>query len=233
MFWMLTAPAPSAFPGTASAMAQCFNHMIMPLANTRDKRTQVRWGIEDFRHRYGRDPEGMWLPEGPRSIWKRSTFLLATSGISFTGASAPCRQRARQLGGPEWKDVVGGSRIDPHPGVPREVLASGRSIAPCSSTTGPSRHRGSTFEGLLSTDGEDPGASGCVGGVLRSTATGRSWRNIAAGRRNVRPPCRAHGDMALGLRAALTSGSRRTRANSPSTASILEKHPPRASRWRS
>src|ERR1700730_553841 len=51
------------FSGHGSAMAQCYNHMIMPLANTRDKYTQVYWGIVDFRHRFGRDPEGMWLPE--------------------------------------------------------------------------------------------------------------------------------------------------------------------------
>jgi len=51
------------FGGHGSAIAQAYNHMIMPLANTRDKRTQVLWGIADFRHRFGRKPEGMWLPE--------------------------------------------------------------------------------------------------------------------------------------------------------------------------
>ncbi|HEX5479500.1 MAG TPA: glycoside hydrolase, partial [Dehalococcoidia bacterium] len=51
------------FNGHGSAMAQAYNHMILPLANTRDKRTQITWGIRDFEHRYGRKPEGMWLPE--------------------------------------------------------------------------------------------------------------------------------------------------------------------------
>ena len=46
------------FSGHGSAMAQCYNHMIMPLANSRDKWTQVAWGLADFRHRFGRDPEG-------------------------------------------------------------------------------------------------------------------------------------------------------------------------------
>jgi alpha-amylase/alpha-mannosidase (GH57 family) len=51
------------FDGHGSAMAQAFGHMIMPLASRRDKITQVRWGVADFRRRFGRDPEGMWLPE--------------------------------------------------------------------------------------------------------------------------------------------------------------------------
>src|SRR5579883_510999 len=51
------------YGGHGSALAQCYNHMIMPLANARDKRTQVLWGIRDFEYRFGRKPEGMWLPE--------------------------------------------------------------------------------------------------------------------------------------------------------------------------
>src|ERR1700741_5090520 len=51
------------FSGHGSALAQVYNHMIMPLANSRDKFTQVFWGIADFESRFGRKPEGMWLAE--------------------------------------------------------------------------------------------------------------------------------------------------------------------------
>ncbi|HZI32620.1 MAG TPA: glycoside hydrolase, partial [Candidatus Binatia bacterium] len=51
------------FSGHGSALAQAYNHTILPLSNERDKVTQVRWGIADFVHRFGRQPEGMWLPE--------------------------------------------------------------------------------------------------------------------------------------------------------------------------
>src|SRR5580658_3059730 len=51
------------FDGHGSAISQAYNHMIMPLANSRDKSTQVIWGIRDFEHRSARKPAGMWLPE--------------------------------------------------------------------------------------------------------------------------------------------------------------------------
>ncbi len=51
------------FGGHGSAMAQVYNHMIMPLANRRDKETQVNWGLQDFERRFGRPAKGMWLAE--------------------------------------------------------------------------------------------------------------------------------------------------------------------------
>jgi alpha-amylase/alpha-mannosidase (GH57 family) len=49
--------------GHGNAIAQAYGHAILPLCNERDLRTQIRWGIADFRHRFGREPEAMWLPE--------------------------------------------------------------------------------------------------------------------------------------------------------------------------
>ena len=70
------------FSGHGSAMAQVYNHIIMPLADERDARTQIRWGIADFEHRFGRKPEGMWLAE--TAVNRKVLDLLAQEGIKFT-----------------------------------------------------------------------------------------------------------------------------------------------------
>lgn len=68
--------------GHGSAIAQAYNHMIMPLASPRDRRTQVRWGVRDFEHRFGHRPEGMWLPE--TAVDYDTLEALAEEGILFT-----------------------------------------------------------------------------------------------------------------------------------------------------
>jgi alpha-amylase/alpha-mannosidase (GH57 family) len=70
------------FGGHGSAMAQVYNHVIMPLASRRDKELQVRWGIADFEHRFGRRPEGMWLAE--TAVDTETLEVLAGRGIKFT-----------------------------------------------------------------------------------------------------------------------------------------------------
>ena len=62
-------------------MAQAYNHMILPLANPRDKWTQIRWGFEDFVSRFHRLPEGMWLPE--TAVDLESLDLMAKAGLTF------------------------------------------------------------------------------------------------------------------------------------------------------
>ncbi len=68
--------------GVGNAMAQAYNHTILPLAESRDKRTQILWGLSDFRHRFGRDATGMWLAETAVDI--ESLDLLAQHGITYT-----------------------------------------------------------------------------------------------------------------------------------------------------
>ena len=99
------------FSGHGSAMAQAYNHIIMPLANSRDKRTQVRWGFEDFVNRFGRQPEGMWLPE--TAVDQESLELMAEAGIAFA-VLAPHQAKAVRPLTPDapWDDVTG-SKIDP------------------------------------------------------------------------------------------------------------------------
>ncbi|SEG23456.1 Glycosyl hydrolase family 57 [Bryocella elongata] len=70
------------YSGHGSAVAQVYNHIIMPLASERDARTQIRWGIADFEHRFGRKPEGMWLAE--TAVSRSVLDLMAQEGIKFT-----------------------------------------------------------------------------------------------------------------------------------------------------
>ena len=112
------------FFGHGSALAQAYNHMILPLANQRDKYTQVQWGISDFQHRFGRDPEGMWLPE--TAVDLESLEVLAEIGIRFTILAPRQALRVRQMVGGDWLDVSG-ERIDPTMAYTLP-LPSGRSI---------------------------------------------------------------------------------------------------------
>ncbi|OGQ79875.1 MAG: hypothetical protein A3F90_06550 [Deltaproteobacteria bacterium RIFCSPLOWO2_12_FULL_60_19] len=98
------------YSGHGSAIAQVYNHMIMPLAGRRDKKTQTVWGVKDFERRFGRQPEGMWLPETAVDI--ETLEVLAEAGIKFTILAPHQAQRVREIGGGEWRDVSGG-KIDP------------------------------------------------------------------------------------------------------------------------
>jgi alpha-amylase/alpha-mannosidase (GH57 family) len=131
------------FSGHGSAMAQAYNHMIMPLANRRDKVTQVRWGIRDFEHRFGRKPEGLWLPE--TAVDLETLDILAEHDIRFTILSPYQASQVRRRGGRK-QHVASGGQIDPR--TPYEqVLPSGRRIA-VFFYDGPIS-QGIAFEGLL------------------------------------------------------------------------------------
>ena len=95
------------FSGHGTAIAQVYNHMIMPLANDRDKVTQAIWGIRDFEHRFKRKPEGMWLPETAVDI--RTLETLAEHGILFTILAPAQAKRFKRLGDRTWIDVSEGT----------------------------------------------------------------------------------------------------------------------------
>ena len=114
------------FGGHGPAMAQAHGHLILPLANRRDKQTQILWGLADFEYRFGRFPEGMWLPETAADV--ETLDLLALHGLRFTVLEPSQAARVRALD-PEpaphrgesvtasetetapWRDVTDG-RID-------------------------------------------------------------------------------------------------------------------------
>ncbi|HEX5052284.1 MAG TPA: DUF3536 domain-containing protein [Planctomycetota bacterium] len=131
------------FSGHGSAIAQAYNHVIMPLANERDRRTQVRWGIADFERRFGRKPEGMWLPE--TAVDDASLETLAECGITFTILSPHQARSFRALGAKEWTDAGTGT-VDPTRCY-RYSLPSGKSIV-LFFYDGPVS-RAVAFEGLL------------------------------------------------------------------------------------
>ncbi len=113
------------FSGHGSAIAQGYNHMILPLANARDKQTQVKWGIEDFKFRFKREPEGMWLPETAVSV--ETLEVLADNNIRFTILSPYQASRVRKIGSEEWADATGGNL---NVQIPYQCnLPSGKSIA--------------------------------------------------------------------------------------------------------
>ncbi len=216
------------FSGHGSALAQAYNHMILPLASRRDRQTQVIWGIYDFRRRFGRDPEGMWLPE--TAVDTETLEVLAEQGIKFTilaphqarqerRLSAPSRARpARdgEPGGRQWRNVEG-AKIDPTRAYVCR-LPSGRSInlffydGPVS--------RAVAFEGLLSS-GEKFAER-----LLSGFAEHRRWPQLMhiATDGETYGHHHPHGDMALAY--ALHYIESKNLARITNYGEYLAKHPP-------
>ena len=82
--------------GAGNALAMPYHHIILPLASRRDKETEVRWGIDDFKRRFGRDPVGFWLPE--TAVDRESLDVIAAAGIAFTVLAPHQVSRAPQHG---------------------------------------------------------------------------------------------------------------------------------------
>lgn len=89
--------------GHGSAMAQVYNHMIMPLASERDRETQVKWGMADFAHRFGRKAEGMWLAE--TAVCTATLRALAREGVLFTVLAPRQAEALRRIGDVAWTTV--------------------------------------------------------------------------------------------------------------------------------
>jgi alpha-amylase/alpha-mannosidase (GH57 family) len=96
--------------GHGNAIAQAYGHAILPLCNARDLRTQIRWGVAEFRHRFRRDPESMWLPE--TAVNEDVVAALIDEGIRFIVLSPYQASRIRRQGGTEWTPLRPGE-IDP------------------------------------------------------------------------------------------------------------------------
>ena len=135
------------FNGHSSAMAQVYNHIILPLANRRDRITQIRWGIADYQFHYGEPPEGMWLAE--TAVDSDSLELLAQHGIKFTVLAPHQCLRIRPLkdvkDGASWTNTPNATVDTTHPYLVR--FDSGVSIA-VFFYDGPTS-RAIAFEGLL------------------------------------------------------------------------------------
>jgi alpha-amylase/alpha-mannosidase (GH57 family) len=132
------------FKGHSSAMAQVYNHIILPLANRRDRITQIRWGIADYKFHYGAPPEGMWLAETAADA--ESLELLAQHGIKFTVlAPHQCRHIRPLKDGATWTETPGATVDTTHPYLVR--FGSGLSIA-VYFYDGPAS-RAIAFDGLL------------------------------------------------------------------------------------
>jgi alpha-amylase/alpha-mannosidase (GH57 family) len=114
LLWWLAAQAPEVVAalqqadqaslarwGHGNALAQVYNHLIMPLATRGDKLTQIRWGIKDFEHYFGRRPEGMWLAE--TAVDAESLELMAGEGIKFTILAPHQASAVRPPGGGDWQ----------------------------------------------------------------------------------------------------------------------------------
>lgn len=96
--------------GHGNAIAQGYNHAILPLCNDADRVTQVKWGLADFKHRFKRDPESMWLPE--TACNDATLSVLIDEGLPYVILSPDQAERVRPLSGGDWQSVASGN-IDP------------------------------------------------------------------------------------------------------------------------
>lgn len=129
--------------GHGNGIAQAYGHAILPLASARDKQTHVHWGVREFVHRFGRMPEGIWLPE--TAVDTPTLEVLAAQGISFTILAPLQAKRVRPIGQSVWEEVKAESLNTRRPYLCR--LPSGKQIVLF--FYDPQLARGVAFERLL------------------------------------------------------------------------------------
>ena len=202
------------FGGHGSALAQVYNHIIMPLANQRDKQTQIAWGLADFEQRFNRKPEGMWLAE--TAVDLETLECLAEAGIKFTLLAPNQAARVRPIDSDAWTDVSGG-KIDPTTAYLHK-LPSGKSIV-LFFYDGPVS-RAVAFEQLLN-QGESFARR--LLGVFNEERTWPQLVHIATDGESYGHHHR-HGEMALAY--ALHYIETSNKAKLTNYGAFLEKHPP-------
>ncbi|HEY9007636.1 DUF3536 domain-containing protein [Ohtaekwangia sp.] len=202
------------FSGHGSAIAQVYNHIILPLANSRDKETQIVWGIRDFVHRFGRMPEGMWLAE--TAVDMESLELMASHGIKFTILAPRQAKSIRKIGDLLWTGVTTESIDTRRPY--RCKLPSGKSIA----LFFYDGHiaQGVAFDGLLY-DGKK--FADRLLGAFDERSDSAQLIHIATDGETYGHHHK-HGDMALAY--CLDHIERNTQCNLTNYAEFLAKHPP-------
>jgi alpha-amylase/alpha-mannosidase (GH57 family) len=112
--------------GHGNAIAQAYGHAILPLCNQRDRLTQIVWGLEDFRYRFGREPESLWLPE--TACNDETLSLLIDQGLRFVILAPEQAERLRMKKDEPWREV-GGNVATTQPYIYRHSDGSGRSLA--------------------------------------------------------------------------------------------------------
>jgi alpha-amylase/alpha-mannosidase (GH57 family) len=202
------------FSGHGSAIAQAYNHAILPLCNHRDKVTQIQWGIRDFSCRFGRMPESMWIPETAADL--ETLDLMAQMGLHYAILAPHQARRVRKKTDRTWVDI---QNQDIDPSRPYEIcLPSGRRMAiffydgPISRAVG--------FEKLLR-DGE-----AFVNRMMAAFSAERKWSQLIHIATDGETYGHHHpfGEMALAY--ALHSIEAGGKARLTNYGEFLEKHPP-------
>ena len=202
------------FSGHGSALAQAYNHPILPLCNHRDKVTQIQWGIKDFSHRFGRPAESMWIPE--TAVDLPTLDLMAQMGLKFAILAPHQAKRVRKKGEQAWR-TISNQNIDPSMAY-ELILPSGRRMSlffydgPISLSVG--------FEKLLS-DGD-----AFVKRLVGAFSNERKWPQLVHIATDGETYGHHHrfGDMALAY--ALHSIESGSQARLTNYGEYLENHPP-------